>query len=188
MPSREVANYRRDAERAFRLAGTRLLRRRAYNILDYNEGTVERCSRCWSDGYSQPTDLRCPVCYGRGFEPAYSEVEEFWGYINPDFDSEMTAGKEGTDHEYTNSLTAGYPPMLQTDDLIAELMESGTRNVAVVYSIDGKVQRSGITGVLSGNEDNVTSVDERCVGQKAARLTILYPDDLRAQQEFWDEP
>lgn len=187
MASREVLAYRRDAEKALRLAGSVVLHRRAYNVLDFEDGTVGHCPVCWSDEYSNPTDSVCPTCFGTGFYPAYGEKQVLWASIDVDIDSKISEGDpSGVNLEYGNTLRVSYPPILQSDDLVAQVIDDNM-TVSAVYSVDGEVNRRGLMGVLSNSKNGVLTLDDSCVGQ-SANLMLLFPDDMRTAQGFWDEP
>jgi hypothetical protein len=55
-----------------------------WHLEDYNSGLVDRCSRCYgssgsttrviAEAYAQPTQNRCPICFGTTFEGGYKNL------------------------------------------------------------------------------------------------------------------
>ena len=184
--SRVVRQIRRDVRRGLETAGFRMALRRRWTIYDFDEGSVNHCPRCYKEAYENATDANCPVCYGTSFEGGYKPVELVWAVVIREGALDENREPGGIYYESQQNLKVQYPPSIQDGDIAAEIRELDDEKlveVGQVYIVEAGVTQQQLSGQSNSNIGEYKPEDS--VVSQSISMKPVFPDNLRAQPEFW---
>lgn len=105
-----------------------------WHLLDFQQGLVARCSRCYATGvdariaavYEQPRDKNCPVCFGTTFEGGY-RARIVRPAIFADTDQDERVDRRGEVHPDSVSVETTWDFRSRTGDYVVRADNSRWR-------------------------------------------------------------
>ena len=188
--SREVFYARRDVEEAMKLAGCRLLVRRAWTLEDENSGAITRCPDCWNTVLLQCDNSRCTTCYGTGYAGGgYRPVEPIRGFVNEANSKDKIVEARGERTSDNVQIQLPCTPIYTDGDVIAEVRAYSSGKVTEigrVFMVDGPLAIKTLQGSVSNNKDGNMKLEDLVISQSATAKTLLGTDTKMLRSSyFW---
>jgi hypothetical protein len=146
-----------------------------WHLLDFQQGLVERCSRCWGTSgvsariaavYQQPKNNECPVCFGTTFEGGY-RARIVRPAIFADTDIDERTERRGEVHPDSVSIETTGDFRIRPGDYVIRADNSRWR----MRVPSRTTLRSGF-GFPGQNETSLTYA--RITGEREESTTVVY--------------
>jgi hypothetical protein len=163
-----------------------------WHLLDFEQGLVTRCSRCWGTSgtdariaavYEQPKQNECPVCFGTTFEGGY-RARIVRPAIFADTDQSERLDKRGEVHPHTVSIETTWDFRIRQGDYVGRADNSRWR----MRVPSRTTLRSGF-GFAGQTEASLTYA--RIIGEREEEKTVAYklpPEDPEVIRNVLSQP
>lgn len=163
-----------------------------WHVLDFEQGLVERCSRCWESSaldariaaaYEQPKDQLCPVCFGTTFEGGY-RARIIRPAIFADTDQDERQDKRGEVHPDNVSVETTWDFRIRTGDFVIRADNSRWRmrvpsrtTLRTGFGFPGQMETSLTYARITAEYEESTTVAYKIppVDSEGVRNTLTLP-------------